>query len=935
MTEPCLLVTLDYYRGYTENVDGGLVALGAILGFLLGVLIAVVIAKCCMFDLLSARSKDQGEILLLENVVEPEDSSDEEEEQEEKKKEKEEHKDPEQLSNASLPADAERKARPSPSTISRDSGLYDMDDPLYSDSLVVALIKPKSEDMDNELRSQDFRATVQLEKELREQKNNSFLQILRIFLNGLFFKEKIDEKQYRNILTKHEKSIQTGEEEIRAELQQAEEEVMADERLQKDPVAMQEALEKLHPQYVQRMNSLLKEQQESVRQDLSTAGLPQNELEKIMSKFVDNMATVDRLMGEQFARQSLALQERLAKRQRLAGEHAAAQEREEEEVKERMIQQQNTLDKLCQDTKLLDKQRDSIWAQYQSDMQRVEENYNADLQVQQDVLKEKLQQRRQHKLQKLAAKEEMEKEELNNSAAEGQTDPKDFVKAQHDLMIQQQQRRLNILEELDESEAEELSMLKQQLDSSRGQQLLEHDQSLYENLQARAQLSEKEARKLMKKHQLHMKNFQERQDEERERQREQLDAKLAQRRRKLEEQSATSQAEQKMLNDQQERAITMLLDTQAGLTEEARKQIMKEHEQNMIAVNNQLQISRTRQQKILEQKLAQRRAKLEAKTKAKQDEKKMLEEEYEEMVQQLEEERQQALTELRKRLAEETDQALKAQDEQLGKVIARLQLGQARRQSIIRRQEKAIKELQEQLVDKVAESGQVSDTKTERILQNHYREVELINEQLQNSRERQMRALQEKLEVKQLNRQRAIEEKLDKEEKEQLKYEHRRGSLSASAVLTKMLMDRRHEAAMDDLEREMKLELARQTDQLNQELEEQMRGELEDREKDLLSKLAVMGNMSKKQLTEAVEEAVEKVGGNADAKKLTKDLAKRMKRPGTAGVGAERDEDVDGYRPRPKTATGDGYDDGIRPGKLPKIKKKKPKKAFSDDYDDE
>ncbi|KAI8480106.1 smoothened signaling pathway [Branchiostoma belcheri] len=229
----------------------------------------------------------------------------------------------------------------------------------------------------------------------------------------------------------------------------------------------------------------------------------------------------------------------------------------------------------------------------------------------------------------------MEKEELNNSAAEGQTDPKDFVK--------QQQRRLNILEELDESEAEELSMLKQvgqleglslvlniqqpcsrQLDSSRGQQLLEHDQSLYENLQARAQLSEKEARKLMKKHQLHMKNFQERQDEERERQREQLDAKLAQRRRKLEEQSATSQAEQKMLNDQQERAITMLLDTQAGLTEEARKQIMKEHEQNMIAVNNQLQISRTRQQKILEQKLAQRRAKLEAKTKAKQDEKKML-----------------------------------------------------------------------------------------------------------------------------------------------------------------------------------------------------------------------------------------------------------------------------------------------------------------------
>ena len=64
---------------------------------------------------------------------------------------------------------------------------------------------------------------------------------------------------------------------------------------------------------------------------------------------------------------------------------------------------------------------------------------------------------------------------------------------------------------------------------------------------------------------------------------------------------------------------------------------------------------------------------------------------------------------------------------------------------------------------------------------------------------------------------------------------------SASAALTKLLMDRRHQAAIDDLEREMKLELTRQTDQLNQELEEQMRGELEVREDLTYSYSGVVG----------------------------------------------------------------------------------------------
>ena len=54
-----------------------------------------------------------------------------------------------------------------------------------------------------------------------------------------------------------------------------------------------------------------------------------------------------------------------------------------------------------------------------------------------------------------------------------------------------------------------------------------------------------------------------------------------------------------------------VLDSQLDLSADARDQIMREHEQNVTAVNNQLQMSRIKQQKRLEAKLEQRRAKVE------------------------------------------------------------------------------------------------------------------------------------------------------------------------------------------------------------------------------------------------------------------------------------------------------------------------------------
>ena len=58
------------------------------------------------------------------------------------------------------------------------------------------------------------------------------------------------------------------------------------------------------------------------------------------------------------------------------------------------------------------------------------------------------------------------------------------------------------------------------------------------------------------------------------------------------------------------------------------------------------------------------------------------------------EERRTATAALRERLAAETTTALREQERQLGLLIARLQVGQARRQALIGRQDKTIRELE-------------------------------------------------------------------------------------------------------------------------------------------------------------------------------------------------------------------------------------------------
>ena len=72
----------------------------------------------------------------------------------------------------------------------------------------------------------------------------------------------------------------------------------------------------------------------------------------------------------------------------------------------------------------------------------------------------------------------------------------------------------------------------------------------------------------------------------------------------------------------------------------------------------------------------------------------------------------------------------------------------------------------------------------------------------------------------------------------------------ASAILNKALMEQRHKKAMEELEKEMQVELEKNREQLNAELQKSLEKELEAHKGEFLNQLAAASKISPSDLNE-------------------------------------------------------------------------------------
>ncbi|XP_064630315.1 trichohyalin-like isoform X2 [Lineus longissimus] len=837
-------------------------------------------------------------------------------------------------------------------------------EPFGKHGLSDALIKPNGDAMDLELNNQDFDFLLYLEKELRDGRITTFNQLVKMLLNHLFQNGQISPEFYKTFSNEVRQALIALLNILAEEQRAAEEKIRNDPKYSNDPVAMEKALEKLPSKFASRLSHFLKEEQETVRNGLLKGSeLSEDEVNEIMAQLTAGMAASEIKFSDQLGRQAANFEERLMRRKQLAAMRANQKKEEVAEIDARREALASTLQQSVVDGKMSQKQMDEILREYNENLVKVQEKHDLDLYRQQAKLNERLAQLRIKRLHEMQEKQTEETEDLL-TRSDQETNTGQFIQTYSQLKAAHSEEKERLLDELDSMEAHEMNELVKNEVENRRDAVETADEDMSKQLQLKASMSEMDAQRILRIHEQEMQEYNRIKKAERKKTQQVMEEKLAQRKRAMEDSNMRMQNQQAAIREQQQNTLNKVLEVQPELDEEAKRKILVEHEKNMQSINNQLHISRLRQQKQLELKLSARKAKFAEIKEAKEQKKRMAnEKEREKIEKELEQQtaseealyndqRKRAIEEMRMRLKQETEEALKAQEATMGLLIGRLQVGKARRAAIIQKQDKTLQELQDQISGKVK-----SNNMTDQLLQQHYNNVSFLNDQLQSNRDRQEQMLMEKLQAKKLKKEREIETKLETQALNEMdknaqvqgsvKENQELGVTNASNILTQLMMENRHKQAMHDLEHEMELEMQKNKDNLNKDFETELQSELENQRKSFLMQIAAVSNLSKEEIGMIVDSAVKESGQEG---KAAKKLARHMRaeilanRPETGG---REDDDNDPMEApsRRSQAADEGYDNEaydeeeespLRRSQRPRSgKKKKPRPMTYEDDDDD
>ncbi|XP_053407631.1 myosin-7-like isoform X3 [Mercenaria mercenaria] len=729
--------------------------------------------------------------------------------------------------------------------------------------LVTVLTKQNSGEADADLTKQDINEMEKLDKDQKDAKDDMMLKMLKMKLRKMKGKGQIGDPYLADFTQKIIDTRKSNDEIIAMDRQEGEDELK--KKHGKNKALLDSEIDNLNIRLDAKRNQLEKDELERIRGELlRTSGLTEAEVEDLMEKLKQEMAEFDRRQALEQARQAQHLAERLEKRRQLLEFRRLQEQQSKGKVSEEVKAFEEPLDKLVQDGKLIDRQKKEILDEHEKNLQNLQRQHEIDSMRLQADLAEKLQKRREQRMNKLEDKHMKEKANYLQRS-EKSTNSAEFSANYQSLLQQQQQEVEETLTELDQTEVQELDKLTQNLEAQKSKSIQETSDKMVQSVAQMGQLPDSDVKRIIKLHNLRMDAFDQRRREELERTRARLQQKMQERMKKLEEDQKQDEAQREAILEQQDATVKRVLNSNIDLSDEAKEKILKEHERNMQSLNNQLARSKAKQQMSLEHKLSQRKARL-AEIQAQQaaiiaDKKNASEKEIQRLQAALdqemvlfEKERREAEASLRRRLAVETEAALAQQEKELAILMGRLEVGHARRQAVLQKQDQTLKDLQEQLESKI-EDGRLSANRADQIIQQHYNEVEHVNDKIQMNRERQEQMINEKIQAKKFAKQREIEDVINKEKQEMMMARKQAGAGMASHILNKALMEQRHKKAMEELEKEMQLELEKNREQLNAELQKSLEKELETHKGEFLSQLAAASKKSPSDLQEVSNNA--------------------------------------------------------------------------------
>ncbi|CAG2240642.1 unnamed protein product [Mytilus edulis] len=729
------------------------------------------------------------------------------------------------------------------------------------------LVKFTSEEAESEIAKQDLDRVDHLSNDLGKEKESMFLAMLRMKLK----KAKIDDPLLSRLVNFVMEDIQNKKKMIEDDKLETEAELRVVHS--KDQQTLDNELEKIDMASQQKENKILDEEREKIKQDLRRhTKLSEAEIEAVMEGLLKDMGKLEKKLNDERLRQQRALEERLAKRKQIIDFRNIQDKQAQELGNNSADSYEEEMKKLVIDGNLTEKQKKEILNEYMMDLKRLNRQHEKDSQRQQLDLASKLEQRRLRRIHQLNEKHEQEKSLLLHKADKS-TDTANFIESYHELLQEQRTELESTEAELDQTELQQLDQIRQRINRDKVQSIEERGERMNKAIGSVSSADPADVNRMIKAHKQRMLQLEDARLQEQNRMKAMLQARWEQKMMQLEDDEEKSNQEQETLAEQQ-------LTTYGSL--------------NWQKKNNFAEIRQKREDELL------------SKSKMNKDEfdklTKQLEAELAAEEVKIEMERQQALIDFKRKMASETEALLVEQEKELGVLIGRLEIGAARRQALLTKQDTQLQSLQDQLEKKLTD-GTVKTSAVDQILQQHKNQMEYVHDQIENKREHQIQVIQDKIQTK----------KLMKEQQ-------------AASVLKLSYLEQQHKRHRDELDLEMKAELEKSKEALNRELEVTLDTELKQQKKQFLAQLATASDLSKRELEDAVDTAIRDTGGNEQAaKKLGKELRQGLQRAKT-DLTLDEDGEIDYIRGRPSS----GYQgDTIRPMSGSVIKQKGKKKGKS------
>ncbi|XP_067900414.1 evC complex member EVC-like isoform X2 [Heterodontus francisci] len=654
-----------------------------------------------------------------------------------------------------------------------------------------------------------------LDTELRQEKYMMFLHLLRIQMNDLYLKEKIDERFYRDFLSTQEKELE--------ELEKPDKPMLPGRAESKDSehcytLEETERDESNYLQYtIQQLSGFLQQTESAHSFLLSNSKLSKITVREIMRNTSKIMSQVESLLTNFLTFQVTVILDRLLHWEFMAKSLHSLKWLVQQENRDKLKMVASVLNTLVKDGELTFWQKEEILARLQSSVQDSVDTYTNECNKQTKDLILGMKRRRRTLVKRFKETQRHEAKALKDQARQ-MLAPTDFIQNLHSASSRTVDKLIKQLFSETLPNLTELSLSAMETLRSRMQQ----------DLSARKQTAEEERKQ-------HLKQFQE---------------KLAQMKQVWRDEQTLNSARQKHLVDKQEKIIQGFLLRQSGLDEKVSEDIVLEHKVALQSMVRQLTLRQLSLMILKEMKLFKTKCLLDELGEQQMKEPRIWDQHEDENMK-LQDNLMSKFAEDQEKLCQEAEILIHQQraaesqafldllQHHMEQMIGRALIHQAKMHLANQHHEDNTDKLKNLLVERATESVYVTMEGTANIVHNYYQQIEEIMEVYRKDKKNQLNLMKETFKRKQLIKKKTLEDNLNTD-----LVNKKTNPPTPTRIQHQMVRQQRRIRSMLFLEEEMYMEFLKQRAALLHQLKEQADKHLKMEEQTFISQLATLARVS-------------------------------------------------------------------------------------------